>query len=82
MKAGSTGGIGVSTVLLIIFIVLKLTGNIDWSWLWVLSPLWIPLSLVLIIFIIGLIVVKRNEKLRRKYAEESSDDTESEFDEF
>ena len=28
-------------VLTVVFIVLKLTGNIDWSWVWVLSPIWI-----------------------------------------
>jgi predicted neutral ceramidase superfamily lipid hydrolase len=38
-----------STVLLIIFIVLKLTGVIAWSWLWVLSPLWISLLLALLL---------------------------------
>ncbi len=34
-------GITLSGVLLIIFIVLKLVGVINWSWIWVLSPLWI-----------------------------------------
>ena len=29
-------------LLAIVFITLKLTGHIDWSWLWVLSPIWIP----------------------------------------
>lgn len=29
------------------FIVLKLTGHIDWSWWWVLAPFWIPVALVL-----------------------------------
>jgi len=41
-----SGGVGCGTVLLIIFVVLKLTDLIDWSWWWVLSPLWIPLGLV------------------------------------
>lgn len=40
--------IGICDVLTIVFVVLKLTGNIDWSWIWVLSPLWIPLALVLV----------------------------------
>jgi hypothetical protein len=39
-------------VLTLVFIVLKLTDQIDWSWWWVLSPLWIPLALVLSIAII------------------------------
>jgi len=45
-------GIGFPGLLTIAFIVLKLCGVIAWSWLWVLSPLWISLGLGLIIFII------------------------------
>lgn len=37
----SPGGIGFVGLLTIAFIVLKLTDYIDWSWWWVLSPLWI-----------------------------------------
>jgi hypothetical protein len=37
------------TLLAVAFVVLKLTGYIDWSWWWVLSPLWIPLVIVLVI---------------------------------
>lgn len=36
-------------LLTILFIGLKLTNYIDWSWLWVLAPLWIPITLVLLI---------------------------------
>lgn len=46
----SNSGIGFTGLLTIVFIVLKLTGNIDWSWWWVLSPLWIPLLLFVFIF--------------------------------
>ena len=35
-----------ATILGLIFITLKLTGHITWSWLWVLSPFWIPLILI------------------------------------
>jgi len=52
----SSGGIGLSGALLIVFIVLKLTGNIDWKWIWVLSPLWIGFSIAILIFIIVTIV--------------------------
>lgn len=38
-----------TTLLAIAFIVLKLCHVIEWSWLWILSPLWIPLALVLVI---------------------------------
>ena len=55
-KSGS--GLSLSAVLFIVFLVLKLTNNIDWSWWWVTSPLWIPFALVIgIIFIAFLIVV-------------------------
>lgn len=44
----SSGGIGFCGLLTIAFIVLKLTGYITWSWMWVLSPVWISLSLVIV----------------------------------
>ena len=37
-------------ILTIVFIILKLTGVIGWSWLWVLGPVWIPTAIVLIIY--------------------------------
>lgn len=40
-----SGGLGLPSVLTIVFIVLKLTGHIDWSWVWVLAPLWISFGL-------------------------------------
>lgn len=45
-----SGGLGVPSVLLIVFLVLKLTGVIAWSWLWVLAPLWIPVAVALLAF--------------------------------
>lgn len=42
-------GIGFSGLLTILFIGLKLTGQIDWPWVWVLSPIWISAALVLVI---------------------------------
>ena len=49
------------TILFVIFLVLKLTGNIDWSWWWVTSPLWLPLVLLLVT-ILGVIVFYRGKK--------------------
>ena len=47
-KQSSAGnGIGLGGVLFCIFLVLKLTGHIDWSWWWVTSPLWIPFGIFL-----------------------------------
>lgn len=54
----SASGIGFGGLLTIAFIVLKLCGIIDWSWLWVLSPLWISAALVItILIIIGIIAL-------------------------
>lgn len=51
------GGISLGTVLFIIFLILKLTGTIAWSWWWVTAPLWIPVAIVIVFLIIsGLIM--------------------------
>jgi hypothetical protein len=47
-KSSSSGGVGFGGLLTILFIGLKLTGVIDWSWWWVLSPIWIVAGLVLL----------------------------------
>lgn len=48
-----SGGMGFSSVLLLIFITLKLTGHINWSWFWVLSPIWgSPVLILLIMFFV------------------------------
>ena len=46
------GGIGFSGLLTIVFIVLKLTGHINWSWVWVLAPLWGGIALVILMVLI------------------------------
>lgn len=44
-ESRNSGGIGFTGLLTIAFIVLKLTHVIDWSWWWVLSPIWISISI-------------------------------------
>ncbi len=44
-SSSSSGGVGFSGLLTVVFIALKLTGNITWPWVWVLSPLWISFLL-------------------------------------
>lgn len=51
-----SGGIGFAGLLTIVFITLKLTGVISWSWLWVLSPIWISFALALVILVIAAII--------------------------
>lgn len=48
----SVGGISFGSLLTLAFIVLKLTGVINWSWVWVLSPLWISAIIILLLVII------------------------------
>ena len=53
-------GIGFTGLLAIVFIVLKLTGVIAWSWWWVLSPVWLPLAVALAAFAVMGIIAMRN----------------------
>lgn len=53
----SSGGIGFASLLGLIFITLKLTHYIDWSWWWVLAPLWIPFAVVIVIILICVFVL-------------------------
>jgi len=46
-ESSSGGGIGFIGLLTIVFIVLKLTGVVAWSWTWVLAPIWIGALLIL-----------------------------------
>ena len=53
-----SNGIGIGMILFIVFLVLKLTGTIDWSWWWVTSPLWIPFAAAMVILgIVGVIAM-------------------------
>lgn len=45
----SSSGLGVLDVVAVVFIILKLIGVINWSWVWVLSPIWIQLIILLIV---------------------------------
>ena len=54
-SSSKSGGIGFVGLLTILFIGLKLTHYIDWSWWWVLSPLWISAIIVLVVLLIALI---------------------------
>lgn len=56
----SGGGIGFTGALFIVFLVLKLTHVINWSWVWVFAPLWIDLVIIAIIFV-GLFIYEKVE---------------------
>ena len=53
-----SGGCGFGGLLFIVFLVLKLTGVIAWSWWWVTCPLWAPLAIALgILLVVGLVAL-------------------------
>lgn len=52
-KTVSRGGVSFLSLLGILFIGLKLTGHIDWSWWLVLAPLYLPWSIIIAVFILG-----------------------------
>ena len=56
--------ISIPVLLFVIFLVLKLTNLIDWTWYWVTSPIWIPL---LIGLILGFIFFSLHLVMGRKY---------------
>ena len=56
----SYNGIGFFGLLTIVFITLKLTGHIAWSWWWVLSPLFAPLAILLVFLLVVFLVAVVN----------------------
>ena len=55
-SSASGGGIGFCGLLTVLFIGLKLTHHIDWSWWWVLSPMWIGAAVGLaVLFLFGVV---------------------------
>jgi hypothetical protein len=53
VNIGSASG---TTLLGVLFVGLKLTGYINWPWVWVLSPFWMPLAIVLALALLAFIV--------------------------
>ena len=71
-KKETSSGISFAGLLTVLFIGLKLTECIAWSWLWVLAPLWIPFVIALVIifgvilaFGIALIIIYIMDKVRK-----------------
>lgn len=51
------GGVSLSTVVGVVFVILKLTGVIDWSWWWVLAPFWIGVALWGAVAVVGAVLL-------------------------
>jgi len=57
-RSVSTSSISTTSLLGVLFVGLKLTGFIDWPWIWVLAPFWVPLAILLaILVVLGLILL-------------------------
>jgi membrane protein YdbS with pleckstrin-like domain len=55
-SSSTASGLGLADIVAVVFVILKLTHVIDWSWWWVLSPIWISLGIVLVILLFALII--------------------------
>jgi hypothetical protein len=64
MKKG-TSGVSFTTLLQTVFIVLKLTGLISWSWVWVLAPFWVSVGLLVLYLAVVGVMAAHKETLRR-----------------
>lgn len=69
-SSSSAGGVGFLGALTIAFIVLKILGFIDWSWWWVLAPLWSPFALAVVVALLWLGWSLRKEHQKVKYDRE------------
>lgn len=58
MATKSSNGLGLGTILFLIFLVLKLTGYIDWSWWWIMAPIWIPVAILIGIILVAYLMHK------------------------
>lgn len=61
-KVNYTGQLSFIDLLTLAFIVLKLTGFIDWSWIWVLSPMWILLIIAIIVIAFTMLGKNTNKR--------------------
>ena len=62
----TSSGIGFFGLLTIVFIVLKLTGFIAWSWWWVLAPIWGPVFVVGVTLLLALAYMTVTQAIRKK----------------
>ena len=59
IQVNETGGVFIA-LLTVLFIGLKLTGHVDWSLWWVLSPIWIGAALALAFLLLFILFAKHN----------------------
>jgi hypothetical protein len=52
MSNSTSSGVGLDIILFVVFLVLKLSNTIDWSWWWVTAPLWMPIAFAIVVIVI------------------------------
>ena len=70
MSETTSGGVGFTGLLFLVFLVLKLCNVIDWSWWWVTSPIWIVVGIALLSGIIATIYYVAKSIFRKKINKE------------
>ena len=60
----TTGGVSFFGVLTVLFIGLKLSGIIHWSWMWVLAPIWAPSAIILVVLVVTYVVMLKGGRKR------------------
>jgi hypothetical protein len=58
MASQTSSGFGLGSPVFVVFLVLKLTHQIDWSWWWVTAPLWVPVVALLAVFAVATVVAE------------------------
>lgn len=61
-SATTYNGPGLATLLTVLFVALKLTGTITWSWWWVLSPIWISVGIWALVVLTAIAVIMWNDR--------------------
>jgi len=68
-ESAASGGVGVTGLLGVVFVTLKLLDKIDWQWRWVLAPFWMPLVLAItvMVFALGMWIITGQYKRKRRF---------------
>lgn len=66
MEKSTKRGVGFMALLFIVFLVLRLTKVISWSWWWITAPLWIPVAMGFIMVMVFAFTAIRNARKNRK----------------
>lgn len=60
--SSATGGVSIIGLLGVVFITLKITGYIDWSWWWVTAPFWGTWAFIAVVVLVALIIAQLSQR--------------------